>query len=55
MEPMRTGSDAGISLRFGPTRAVRAEISELAVGYRFGAPADAPRGWALSFRRSVFF
>ena len=55
MEPMRTGSDVGISLRFGPTRAVRAEISELAVGYRFGAPADAPRGWALSFRRSVFF
>jgi hypothetical protein len=54
-EAMRTGSDAGMSLRLGPTRAVRAEVSEVAVGYRFGAPAGAPRGWALSIRRSISF
>ena len=54
-EPMRTGSDAGISLRLGPTRAVRGEVSEFAVGYRFGGPAGAPRGWALSIRRGISF
>ena len=54
-EPMRTGSDAGVSLRLGPTRAVRGDVSEFAVGYRFGAPADAPRGWALSIRRGISF
>jgi hypothetical protein len=54
-EPMRTGSNAGISLRLGPTRAVRGEVSEFAVGYRFGAPAGAPRGWALSIRRGTSF
>ena len=55
LEPMRTGCDAGISLRLGPTRAVRGDVSEFAVGYRFGAPAGAPRGWALSIRRGVSF
>ena len=54
-EPMRTGSDAGIALRLGPTRAVRGDVSEFAVGYRFGAPADAPHGWALSIRRGIRF
>jgi len=54
-EPMRTGSDAGVSLRLGPTRAVRGEVSEFAVGYRFGAPTGAPRGWALSIRRGISF
>jgi hypothetical protein len=54
-EPMRTGSDAGVSLRLGPTRAVRGDVSEFAVGYRFGAPADAPHGWALSIRRGISF
>jgi hypothetical protein len=55
LEPMRTGCDAGISLRLGPTRAVRGEVSEFAIGYRFGAPAGAPRGWALSVRRGISF
>jgi hypothetical protein len=54
-EPMRTGSDAGIALRLGPTRAVRGDVSEFAFGYRFGAPADAPHGWALSIRRGIRF
>jgi hypothetical protein len=54
-EEMRTGSDAGISLRLGPTRAVRGDVSEFAVGYRFGAPAGAPHGWALSIRRGISF
>jgi hypothetical protein len=43
LEPMRTGNDAGISIRLGPTRAVRGDVSEIAFGYRFGAPADAAR------------
>ena len=55
LEPMRTGSDAGISLRLGPTRAVRGDVSEFAFGYRFGAPAGAPHGWALSIRRGIPF
>jgi hypothetical protein len=54
-EPMRTGSDAGLALRLGPTRAVRGDVSEFAVGYRFGAPANAPHGWALSIRRGIRF
>ena len=55
LEPMRTGSDAGISLRLGPTRAVRGEVSEFAFGYRFGAPAGVPQGWAFSLRQGIFF
>jgi hypothetical protein len=54
-EPMRTGADAGLALRLGPTRAVRGDVSEFAVGYRFGAPATAPHGWALSIRRGIRF
>lgn len=54
-ESMRTGSNAGLSLRLGPTRAVRGDVSEFAVGYRFGAPAGAPRGWALAVRRGISF
>jgi hypothetical protein len=53
-EPMRTGSDAGVALRLGPTRAVRGEVTELAVGYRFGAEST-PAGWALSIRRGIAF
>jgi hypothetical protein len=55
LEPMRTGCNAGISLRLGPTRAVRGEVSEFAFGYRFGAPADVPQGWAFSLRQGIFF
>jgi hypothetical protein len=53
-EPMRTGSDVGLALRLGPTRAVRGEVTEFAVGYRFGAEFT-PDGWALSIRRGIAF
>ncbi len=55
LEPMRTGNDAGLSIRLGPTRAVRGDVTEMAFGYRFGAPADGPHGWALSIRRGIPF
>jgi hypothetical protein len=55
LEPMRTGNDAGVSIRLGPTRAVRGDVSEIAFGYRFGAPAGAEHGWALSIRRGIPF
>lgn len=53
-EPARQGGDVGISLRFGPTRAVRGEAGELAFGYRFG---DGVRGkrWALTLRKGFSF
>jgi hypothetical protein len=53
-EPARQGGDAGLSLRFGPTRAVRGEAAELAFGYRFG---DGVRGkrWALTLRKGFSF
>ena len=53
-EPMRTGGDVGIALRLGPTRAVRGDVEELAVGWRFGAGFSG-RHWALSFRRAIAF
>jgi len=53
-EPVRQGGDVGISLRFGPTRAVRGEAAELAFGYRFG---DGVRGkrWAVTLRKGFSF
>lgn len=53
-EPARQGGDAGISLRFGPTRAVRGQAAELAFGYRFG---DGVRGkrWAVTLRKGFSF
>jgi hypothetical protein len=49
----RLGGDAGVALRFGPTRAVRGEAAEIAVGYRFGQGAE--RGWGVTFRKGVVF
>jgi len=53
-EPARQGGDAGLSLRFGPTRAVRGQAAELAFGYRFG---DGLRGkrWAVTLRKGFSF
>lgn len=53
-ESARQGGDAGISLRFGPTRAVRGEAAEIAFGYRFG---DGVRGkrWAITLRKGFSF
>ena len=50
-EAARLGGDAGVALRFGPTRAVRGDAGELAVGYRFGAGT----GWAIALRRGFRF
>jgi len=50
-EPARLGGDAGLALRFGPTRAVRGDAGELAVGYRFGIGT----GWAIALRRGFRF
>jgi hypothetical protein len=50
-EAARLGGDAGLALRFGPTRAVRGDAGELAVGYRFGVGT----GWAIALRRGFRF
>jgi len=50
-EASRLGGDAGVALRLGPTRAVRGEAAEFAVGYRFGIG----NGWAIALRRAVVF
>ena len=53
-QPPRQGGDAGVSLRFGPTRAVRGEAAELAVGYRFGDGASGKR-WGVTLRKGFSF
>jgi len=59
-DPKSLGGDAGISLRLGPTRAVRGEVTEFAVGYRWleqpaGLPPYDINGWALTIRRGIVF
>ena len=53
-EPARQGGDAGISLRFGPTRAVRGEAAEVAFGYRFGQGVRGKR-WGITLRKGFSF
>jgi len=53
-EPARQGGDAGISLRLGPTRAVRGEAAEFAFGYRFGQGVRGKR-WGISLRKGFSF
>lgn len=53
-ESARQGGDAGVSLRFGPTRAVRGEAAELAFGYRFGQGVRGKR-WAITLRKGFSF
>jgi hypothetical protein len=50
----RHGGDAGMSLRFGPTRAVKGEAAELAFGYRFGDGVASKR-WGLTLRKGFSF
>ena len=50
-EAARLGGNAGLALRFGPTRAVRGDAGELAVGYRFGTGT----GWAIALRKGFSF
>jgi hypothetical protein len=54
-QPSRTGGDVGIALRLGPTRSVRADVQEIAVGWRFFPEGTTGRGWALSIRRGITF
>ena len=53
-EPARQGGDVGLSLRFGPTRAVRGEAAEMAFGYRFGDGVKGKR-WAFTLRKGFSF
>ncbi len=53
-EPARQGGDVGVSLRFGPTRAVRGEAAEMAFGYRFGDGVTGKR-WAFTLRKGFSF
>ena len=53
-EAPRQGGNTGLSLRFGPTRAVRGDVAEVAVGYRFGQGMTGKR-WALTLRKALSF
>ena len=53
-EPARQGGDAGLALRFGPTRAVRGDAAEMAFGYRFGQGMQGKR-WAFTVRKGFSF
>jgi len=50
----RLRGDVGLSLRFGPTRAVRGEAGEIAFGYRFGEGVPGKR-WAFTLRKGIAF
>ncbi len=51
-EPARLGGAVGMSLRIGPTRAVRGDVAEFAVGYRFGKGFTGSR-WGFAIRKGV--
>ena len=51
-EPARLGGAVGMSLRIGPTRAVRGDVAEFAVGYRFGKGFSGSR-WGFAIRKGV--
>jgi len=53
-DPSRVGSDVGLALRFGPTRAVRGDVAEFAVGYRFGEGFSGSR-WGFAIRKGVTY
>jgi hypothetical protein len=46
------GGAVGLSLRIGPTRAVRGDVGEFAVGYRFGKGVSGSR-WGFAIRKGV--
>src|SRR5437867_2603049 len=51
-EPARLGGAVGVSLRIGPTRSVRGDVGEFAVGYRFGKGVTGRR-WGFAIRKGV--
>ena len=53
-EAPRLGGDVGLSLRIGPTRAVRGDVAEFAIGYRFGQGFTGGR-WGFAVRRGVHY
>jgi Omp85 superfamily domain len=53
-ESPRQGGDVGLSLRFGPTRAVRGNAEEVAFGYMFGQGVRGKR-WGISIRKGLAF
>ena len=50
-ERPRLGGDVGVALRIGPTRAVRSDVAEIAIGYRFGAGFTGSR-WGVAVRKA---
>lgn len=54
-ERARTGGDVGVSLRLGPTRAVRGDAAEFALGWRFGAGVGSADHWAFALRKGFRF
>ncbi|PYP31077.1 MAG: hypothetical protein DMD47_08055 [Gemmatimonadetes bacterium] len=54
-EGSRLGGDVGIALRLGPTRAVRGDVGEIALGYRFGEGFRPGSRWAVAVRKGVAF
>jgi hypothetical protein len=50
----RQGGDVGLSVRLGPTRAVRGEAAEFAFGYRFGQGVLGKR-WGFTLRKGFSF
>jgi len=53
-EAARLGGDVGVSLRIGPTRAVRGDVADIAVGYRFGKGFAGSR-WGVAIRKGVHY
>ncbi|HYT82838.1 MAG TPA: hypothetical protein VEK86_05260 [Gemmatimonadales bacterium] len=53
-DPARLGGNVGLSLRLGPTRAVRGDVAEIAIGYRFGDGRTGGR-WGFSLRKGIVF
>lgn len=53
-ESPRLGGDVGVSLRIGPTRAVRGDVADFAVGYRFGKGFTGSR-WGFAIRKGVSY
>ena len=53
-EEPRLGGDVGLSLRIGPTRSVRGDVAEFAVGYRFGKGFTGSR-WGFAVRKGVHY
>jgi hypothetical protein len=53
-EAVRLWGDAGVSLRLGPTRSVRGDVAEFALGYRFGNGFTGGH-WGFAIRKAVAY